>query len=201
MRRNSIARLLYAASHHVEPYESFDELRDYWPDVGILLVHDEGDALQGMFELMHERGCWLPIVAYGVDPEPSRVADVIISGALDYLGWPFGSKQVAERLQLLSLRRESFGELRRRASHSQKLVDTLTPREREILFCLANGASNKSAAQELQISPRTVEIHRANMMGKLGVSHLGEAISIALYSDLSKARTDDVKLNPLDIHP
>ena len=199
-RRNGIARLLYAASHHEEPYESFDELGDYWPDAGILLANDEEDALRGMFELMHDHGRWLPIIAYGLDPDPSRVVDVIIAGALDYLKWPFGSEQFAERLRLLSVRRKSLGELRRRASRSQKLVDDLTPREREILFCLVNGASNKSAAQRLQISPRTVEIHRANMMGKLGVAHLGEAISIALYSDLSKTGTDEEAFDPLVIH-
>lgn len=201
VRRNSIARLLYATSYHVEPYESFDELRDYWPDVAILLVNDEDGALKGMFELMHERGSWLPIMAYGVDPDPSRVADVIISGALDYLRWPFESEQILERLRLLSVRCEAFGELRRRASRSHLLVDTLTRRERQILFCLANGASNKSVARELQISPRTVEIHRANMMGKLGATHLGEAISIALYSDLSKAGADERTFDPLVIHP
>ena len=55
----------------------------------------------------------------------------------------------------------------------------LTPREREVLDGLARGLPNKTIAYDLGISPRTVEIHRANVMGKLGVKSLSEALRIA----------------------
>ena len=56
----------------------------------------------------------------------------------------------------------------------------LSPREREVLDWLTRGCSNKVIARELTISPRTVEIHRANMMSKLGARHSAEAIRLRL---------------------
>jgi two-component system, LuxR family, response regulator FixJ len=195
-RRNSVARFFYDNFRHVEPYESFEELRAFWPDAGIVMLHDDDDALRAMFDLMLERGCWLPVIAYADDPEPSRIVDVILMGAMDYLRWPTTNAELTRRLGLLATRKKSFAELRRRASHSQKLVENLTQREREVLFGISRGASNKSIAKELQISPRTIEIHRANMMGKLGVSHVGEAVSIALYAGFSNSAYDEESFDP-----
>jgi DNA-binding CsgD family transcriptional regulator len=57
-------------------------------------------------------------------------------------------------------------------------------REREVLDWLAEGSSNKAIARELDISPRTVEIHRANMMTKLGARHAAEAVRLKLEAKL-----------------
>jgi FixJ family two-component response regulator len=59
-------------------------------------------------------------------------------------------------------------------------ISTLSTREREVLEWLARGSSNKAIARELAISPRTVEIHRANMMNKLGARHAAEAVRLRL---------------------
>lgn len=195
-RRNGVTRFFYDNSYHVEPYESFEELRGFWPDAGIVMLHDDEDALRAIFELMLERGCWLPVIAYATDPEPARVVDVILMGAMDYLKWPTTNAELTARLQLLNTRKKTFSELRRKASHSQKLVDNLTRREREVLFGISRGASNKTIARNLQISPRTIEIHRANMMGKLGVTHVGEAVSIALYAGFSTPAYDEESFDP-----
>jgi FixJ family two-component response regulator len=63
-------------------------------------------------------------------------------------------------------------------------ISTLSTREREVLDWLAEGSSNKAIARELDISPRTVEIHRANMMNKLGVRHAAEAVRLRLEAKL-----------------
>lgn len=196
LRRNSVARLFYDYGRHVEPYESFDELRAFWPHVGIVLLHDDDDALRAMFELMLDQGCWVPVIVYSTDPEPSRIVDVVLMGAMDYLKWPTNIMDLIRRLGLLSARRKTFAELRRKASRSQRLVDTLSRREREVLFGLVKGASNKTIALDLDISPRTIEIYRANMMDKLGVNHLGEAIAIALYSGFSISTLEDETMDP-----
>ena len=193
-RRNSLVRSLYGAAWHVEPYESFEELRAFWPSASLVIAHDDDAAPRQIFDLLLERGRWQPIVFYAVEPEPSRIVDVILMGAMDYLAWPFPDAVLNERLRLVEARRTSFAELRQKASRSRKLVASLTQREREVLLSLAQGASNKSIAQDLQISPRTIEIHRARMMTKLGVKHVGEAISIALYADLSNAPSEDESL-------
>ena len=61
-------------------------------------------------------------------------------------------------------------------------ISTLSAREREVLDLLITGASNKVVARVLAISPRTVEIHRANMMAKLGVNHVAGAVRLYFES-------------------
>ena len=190
-RRNSLVRSLYGAAWHVEPYESFGELRAFWPDNGIVIAHDDEAAPGKIFELMADRGSWRPVVVYAVDPQPSRIVDIVLMGAMDYLSWPIPDRLLNERLRLVIERHASFTELRQKTSRSRKLVAKLTQREREVLLALVEGASNKSIARELGLSPRTVEIHRGKMMGKLRVRHVGEAISIALYAGLSHERPDE----------
>ena len=185
-RRQHSARLLYDEAWHVEPYECVDELQGFWPNADIIIVHDDGQTIQSIFEFMLEQGCWYPVIAYAADPELSRVVDVILMGALDYLRLPTTREELRERLVLVSNRQRSISEVRSKAAHCQRLVEKLTLRERDVLFRLAKGASNKKIARELQISPRTIEVHRANMMGKLGVSHVGEAVSIAFHAGMTE---------------
>nr|WP_166178726.1 LuxR C-terminal-related transcriptional regulator [Altererythrobacter segetis] len=201
LRRNSVARFFYDNGRHVEPYEDLKELRAFWPEVGLVFLHDDEEALGSIFDLMLDRGCWLPVIVYAIDPRPSRIVDVIQMGAMDYLKWPMTDEDLSARLALLSARRTSFAELRRKATRSQKLVGALSGREREVLFGLARGATNKSIARDLQISPRTIEIHRSNMMCKLRVNHLGEAITIALYSGFASSASDEGSLDPFLLQP
>jgi FixJ family two-component response regulator len=199
-RRNRVARLFYDISRHVEPFETVDELQGCWPEADILLVHDDS-TLGRCLEAMFNRGSWFPIIASGADPPVSRVADAILMGAMDYLAWPTTAEVIESRLRLLATRSQSISGLRQRVARSRQLVASLTPREREVLFCLAGGATNKIAARQLQLSPRTVEIHRANMMGKLGATHLGEAVSLAVYSDLTVRSPGDRVVDPLICQP
>ena len=77
-------------------------------------------------------------------------------------------------------------EARRRLIDARRRIDQLSKREREVLDWLSEGCSNKAIARELEISPRTVEIHRANMMDKLGAGHAAEAVRLRLEAGLEK---------------
>jgi FixJ family two-component response regulator len=143
-----------------------------------------------MFELMTDSADWLPVIVYSQEPLPERIVDVVLQGAMDYLAWPFDAAHLRARLRVLFKRKRSFSELRRRAMKAQRLVEGLTGRERQVLFELANGNPNKAIARNLAISPRTVEIHRANMLGKLGVKSSQEAVAVALFADLKYSEDD-----------
>lgn len=190
-RRNALVRLLYGRDWHPEPYESMEELAAFWPSAAIIIAHDDGDMPRRIFEHMLDRGSWQTVVFYAADPEPSRIVDTVLMGAVDYLGWPVSGAVIDQRLRLQTVRRASSTQLRQRIAHSRKLVASLSEREREVLVSLAAGASNKTIADELNISPRTIEIHRANMMGKLRVRHVGEAIAIAVYAEMPDSTAGD----------
>jgi DNA-binding NarL/FixJ family response regulator len=71
-----------------------------------------------------------------------------------------------------------------REAVARSRVERLTRREREVLAGVAGGLSNRLIGEKLNISPRTVEIHRANMLNKMGANHTSEAIRIAIEASL-----------------
>jgi DNA-binding NarL/FixJ family response regulator len=71
-----------------------------------------------------------------------------------------------------------------REAVARSRVERLTRREREVLAGVAGGLSNRLIGEKLNISPRTVEIHRANMLSKMGANHTSEAIRIAIEASL-----------------
>ncbi|MEM8878774.1 MAG: LuxR C-terminal-related transcriptional regulator, partial [Pseudomonadota bacterium] len=109
---------------------------------------------------------------------PTAVA-AIKMGAFDFIEKPFDAETVVERVS---------DALVRRANRSpDDLVDksfpgheTLTPREREVLAQITAGASNKEAGRTLGISPRTIEVHRARIMEKLGARNAADLVRIVL---------------------
>lgn len=104
-------------------------------------------------------------------------------GAVDFIEKPF-----SEDLLMASLER-AFSLLQDRGSKAEtkriakERVGLLTPRERDVLQGLVGGLSNKLLARELGISLRTVEMHRANMMDRLSVASLAEALTLAVQAE------------------
>ena len=101
------------------------------------------------------------------------------AGAVDFIEKPF------EKNSLLASLEEGYRRLSRKGATDDRMRDAavrlqaLTPRERDVLKGLAEGLPNKTIAYDLGISPRTVEIHRANLMMKLGVHSLSDALRVA----------------------
>jgi FixJ family two-component response regulator len=91
------------------------------------------------------------------------------SGAIDYVQKPFSKKQ------LLEIVRKAFDWIDESKSGDQEF-ESLTPREREVLMAFNDGAPNKIVAARLDLSPRTVEMHRARIFRKLGVTNLTQAL-------------------------
>lgn len=183
-RRAAISHCLSGGGIHVEPFETIDELTRHWPAQGILLVHDEQSVIRDLFETMANTGRWLPVVGFAELADPRRIADTMFEGTVDYLVWPF-AWEVAESMLARALERaEMAGSARLREAMARSRIDRLTRREREVLAGVADGLSNRLIGQKLEISPRTVEIHRANMLNKMGASHTSEAIRIAIEGAL-----------------
>lgn len=178
-RRARISHAGAADGLHLEPFETAAELQ-VLADTCAILVHDEGSTLCDTLDNCARSGQWRPVIAYSSAPTAIRVADAMFSGALDYLAWPFEPGELRECLERIGERAEIVGKRRASAVTASSKLKVLSGRERAVVAGMVDGFTNKEIARRLQISPRTVEIHRSNAIGKLGARTSSEVIILAI---------------------
>jgi FixJ family two-component response regulator len=181
--RARFAQIAMQLGHHCELYCGLAEIAVHPPRFGILVLRDEPATGAGVFNAiarLEQMGIWLSVLAIGEAPEPRTIVEAIKAGALDYLTLPLELSRLQRCLARISVEDQHTSIVRRRRAEAQERINRLTAREGEVLDQLAFGQSNKSIARKLGISPRTVEIHRANMMSKLEASSAAGVVRIAL---------------------
>ncbi len=188
--RAELARIGFALGHHSEVYSGVDDLAAHPPREGIIVARDRpaDGGVPFLMSRLSKMGIWLPVIAVDEQPVAGRIVEAIKAGALDYLPLPLDEQRFARCLERIAKEAETFGAARRRMFEARERIASLSAREREVLEWLAEGCSNKVIARELDISPRTVEIHRANMMSKLGARHAAEAVRLRLEAELEDKR-------------
>jgi FixJ family two-component response regulator len=180
--RAELVRTGYAIGHHCEIYADMSELAAHPPRSGLIIVRDQAETggIAAVLDRLLSLGIWLPVVAMGFQPNASNIVQAIKDGALDYMVLPLKPDRLSKAIAKVSREAGDVSALRQRVLVARSRLSNLSGREREVLEGLTNGGSNKEIARILSISPRTVEIHRANMMNKLGARHAAEAIRISL---------------------
>ena len=176
------AHKAFLLGYHAEVYETVDELVERPPRAGLVIAYDDA-SIGGAPEILARlgsAGIWVPLVAVHEEPKVESAVAAIKAGALDYVGLPLAEEQIQQVVAAAAGEIETHADARRRMVAARNRMAALSPREREVLDQLAEGNSNKVIAQTLQISPRTVEIHRASMMRKLGARHAAEAVRLRL---------------------
>lgn len=183
-RRAAISHFLSEMEVHAEPFEDAFEVRGQWARADMVLVHDDGNAIADVIEQFAQAGLFLPVIGYAETPSTHAVARAVHTGAFDYLAWPCDETEFRKTLDHANEQGADFCNARLRETQARSQVDRLTKREREVLVGVAEGLSNRTIGERLDISPRTVEIHRANMLSKMGADHTSEAIRIAIQAAL-----------------
>lgn len=184
--RAQFAKVACDLGIHCELYDSLTELSAYPPRHGLIVLRDTlngGGDVASAFAEMHRAGIWLAAIVVGQAPAPVQIVDAIKAGALDYLDLPVDAGRLQRCLARTTHEAVRISSLRRRSIEARQLINGLSTRETQVLELLAAGHSNKLIARELGISPRTVEIHRANMMNKLGATHSAKAVRIKLDAE------------------
>lgn len=105
-------------------------------------------------------------------------------GAMDFLEKPYDPVVLLQLIDSAFVQHEQQHAMEERTAQAASRIDALSPRERDVLKGLIEGRSNKVIAFELELSPRTVEIYRANLMQKLDVRSLSDALKIAFAAGM-----------------
>lgn len=159
----------FLEAYHPGPHECLVcDLR--MPEIGGLEVQRQ----------LLEKGCHLPIILVSGYPEVHSAVEAIKKGAVDFLEKPVDGKLLVDKVQSALVRsRQLYAEDMRRTAREERL-SSLTPKERQIAELVIVGRSSPKIAEDLDISVRTVENHRARLMEKLDVASAVELVRLFL---------------------
>ncbi|WP_326914376.1 response regulator transcription factor [Sphingopyxis chilensis] len=143
----------------------------------------EMDGLEVQQALL-DRGVTMPVIVLTGHADVSIAVRAMKAGAVDFLEKPFEKVVLIAAIEAAFDRIAAADGAAARAAEANVVLGVLTPREREVLDGLAQGLPNKTIAYDLGISPRTVEVHRANLMAKLDVRSLSDALRLAFAAGM-----------------
>ncbi|MCA9143781.1 MAG: response regulator transcription factor [Planctomycetaceae bacterium] len=120
----------------------------------------------------------LPIILVTGHAEVPMAVEAMRAGAVDFIQKPYSPQQLLERVQQALRQDEQRREEEREDEGTQNLLATLTPREREIMDLLLDGGTSQRIGNRLNLSTKTVDFHRRNMLDKMGVDSIVELAKI-----------------------
>lgn len=182
--RDSLELLLKSDGKTVSTYENANAfLKDYSDDMaGCIVLDIRMPGMDGM-ELqkkLNEKHSLLPIIFVTGHGDVPMAVDAMKEGAVDFIQKPYREEALLEKIESAL---EKDREQRKTLGEKQEIVrriKTLTPRESEIMDRMIAGQANKVIAIELEISQRTVEIHRSRVMHKMGTHSLAHLVRMVL---------------------
>ena len=131
-------------------------------------------------EKLNDTGSTLPIIFITGHGDVPMAVEAMQLGAFDFVQKPFRDQELMDRVtQALSENQENQEESQQKRDVSERYT-TLTPRETEVMGCVVKGQANKVIAMDLDVSQRTVEIHRARVMEKMQARSLAELVRMSL---------------------
>ncbi|MDH3509273.1 MAG: response regulator transcription factor [Gammaproteobacteria bacterium] len=149
---------------------------------GCILLDIRMPGISGMEvqRQLSERSCSLPIIFITGHGDIPMAVEAMHLGAYDFIQKPFHDQDLLDRIQqALATYRESQDELTLK-NEVQERYEKLTPREREVMEAVVRGHANKVIAMDLELSQRTVEIHRARVMEKMQARSLASLVKYSL---------------------
>ncbi|MEE2921952.1 response regulator [Hyphomonas sp.] len=191
--RHSASFMLRHAGYTVKTFpDGVTFLDEYAPNDSACILLDvrmpvmDGLAVQ---TALQERGNTMPIIVLTGHGDVSVAVQAMKNGAIEFLEKPYEKKALLEAIETgFSRLADAEAQTGLKNDAIAKLT-RLTSRETEVLDCLVEGMTNKAIADALSISPRTVEIHRANLMEKLEADSLSAALRIAFEAERGRNTT------------
>ena len=186
--RHSLAFLLESSGFRVRPHDSAAAfIAAGVPDKGGCIITDvRMPGLTGV-ELLHyltTHGCKIPVIVVTGHADVPLAVEAMKLGAVDFLEKPFDDDALMAAVNACLSRSEQTQRVDLLRSEAAERVASLSHREHQVLEYLVVGHANKIIAHDLGISPRTVEVYRANVMTKMKAASLSELVRMALLAGL-----------------
>jgi two-component system response regulator FixJ len=182
--RDALKLLLRSVGQAVETFGSAQEFLDAYAEdrPGCLVLDIRMPGMSGLElqQKLNERHSIIPIIFITGHGDVPMAVEAMQAGAVDFIQKPFRDQDLIDRinqaLEKDSSNRAALGE----RNDIRRRLETLTPREREVLDLVVHGKANKVIAGDLKLSQRTVEIHRARVMEKMQASSLAHLVRMVL---------------------
>lgn len=182
--RDALGLLLGVRGYRTAMFASGEDFLQGWRAEwsGCLLLDIRMSGMDGLLlqQRLREIGCMLPVIVITGHGDVSLARQAFKAQASDFLEKPFDhDKLLAAIDEALSREAEHRGRQQRQA-HGQARLALLTPREREVMQLVVIGQHNRDIAPALGISVRTVEVHKARLMDKLGVDNVADLVRVSM---------------------
>ncbi len=192
--RRSLERLLHSASHACVSYPTpaafLDAVRELPGGCILLDVRmPDMDGLELQDRLI-QLGVTLPVIVMTGQGDVQTAVRAMKAGAVDFIEKPFDDEALLGAIEV-ALARVGRPDQTLASTEAAQRIAALSPLERQVLDALVSGRSNKQIAFDLGLSVRTVEVHRARMMERLGARQLAEAIRLAVMAQLASGTGPD----------
>ena len=189
--RDSLQWLLEGKGYRVRCFDSSETfLTRYDPrEVACLFVDIRMNGMSGLElqDKLIERKSPLPIVFITAHGDVPMAVETMKKGALDFIQKPFDENKLFALVEKMQERAQAAFVSHQRANTREILLGKLTNREAQVLERIVAGRLNKQIADDLNISSKTVEAHRANIMEKLGANTVADLLKVALGSNTIKS--------------
>jgi two-component system response regulator FixJ len=189
--RRALALLFRSAGIPVETHPSGSAFLEALPTlsedaVGCVLTDVRMPGLDGLelLRLLKKEGFRRPVFVMTAHGDVAMAVRAMKAGAVDFVEKPFDDEALLATTEAALGTPQASGAAG--ADDAAERIAALSPREREVLDLLMAGKPNKHIARDLGLSPRTVEVHRARMMARLGVGSLAEAVRLAVQAELGQ---------------
>jgi two-component system response regulator FixJ len=195
--RQSLAFLLGAVGMEVQTYESAVAFLEVAPDVkaGCVITDVRMPELSGveLLRRLRELKLGIPVIIITGHGDVPLAVEAMKIGALDFLEKPFDDELLLASVRSALDRLDRDQKRQAERSEIEGRLATLSNRERDVLEGLVAGHANKQIAYDLGISPRTIEIYRANLMTKMQAASLSDLVRMALVAGILAPDAEEPK--------
>jgi two-component system response regulator FixJ len=187
--RDSLRWLIESIGLSVQTFSSADEFLDSYKSTtaGCVILDVRMPGISGLElqEALRERGDMIPIIMVTGYADVPMAVRAMKSGATEFLQKPYSDQRMLDLVQRAIDTDAQYREKNARLKELRQRLESLTPREKEILVLVSDGLASREIGDRLDISQKTVETHRTNMMKKMQVSNVARLTRLYLEAQIS----------------